>query len=90
MAGSGEQVIADLADQAVNLVSRGRYPVTRGTIPGNAARVVQVQPDHEQPVHDVARQLRHHVRRAGGSGRFRLSASDMSITCESSRTPHRR
>jgi hypothetical protein len=43
-------VIADLADQTVNLVGCGRYPVTRGVFPGDAVRAVQAQPDGEQPV----------------------------------------
>jgi hypothetical protein len=59
-----------IADYAVNLAGRGYYPVTRGTIPDDAACALQAQPDGEQPVHDITRELRHRVLRAA---RLRLS-----------------
>jgi hypothetical protein len=58
-----ERRCPDIADHAVNLVGRSCYPVTGGTIPDDAARALQAQPDGEQPVHDIARELRHRVLR---------------------------
>lgn len=44
-------------DGAVKLVNGGRYPVTGRAVPDNGLRARQAQVRHEQPAHDLARQV---------------------------------